>query len=358
MTEGIVTSIAENIKSAKQHIEKYAAGLILTPTKKNCTQMAAQLSETHDSIYKTLQKEKLLLPIFPELLIDIVCKFSATRKGWLIIDDTLITKSFAEFLEGAERHFNTAIGRSERGLSVVTISWSDGEITIPLSFEFWVSKDLLGEQYRTKIELAKTLISSMIGVIEFEGVIMDGLYASKEMMLFLNDLNINFDMRMASNRVITLDNGKKTKLRDLSALKMSRNERSKTIFSNWNGIEVYLTAELRINKRGEKSVVFIVSNWKALPKKHVQVYAIRWKTEMFYRTSKQYLGLQQCSSRAIEKQKVHIYNIFYAYAFLSIERERAGFCCVEDVIKHYQELKPKCVIQSFRAFGQFFEKSA
>ena len=88
--------------------------------------MAEQLSETHDAIYQTLQKQKLLLPVFPKLLIDMVRHFSATRKGWLIIDDTTITKLFSESIEGIDSHYNASIGRCERGLCVVTIAWSDG----------------------------------------------------------------------------------------------------------------------------------------------------------------------------------------------------------------------------------------
>ena len=355
MTKPIVRSEAEKVKNL---IQNYAAGLIITQTKKTCPEIAKSLSQNHDSVYKTLKSQDLLLPIFPKLLIDMVRHFSSFRKGWLVIDDTLIAKLFAKFIEGLDLHYNSAIGRCEKGLCAVTIAWTDGKITIPLDFEFWLSKDILDKDYLTKIQLAQILIKKLIETIEFEGVILDGLYASAEMIKFLNELNIKFEMRMHSNRIITTRNGRKIKLSNLRELKMRRNERSRSMLAQWKGINLYFTAELRIDKNGEKSIVYIVSNWEAPSKVHVATYAMRWVTEKFYRTSKQSLGLRDSGTRAIRKQKVHIYSIFYAYAFLQVKKEQIGALNVEEVIKYYQDAKPRQIQLDLEAFSQIFEASA
>lgn len=86
------------------------------------------------------------------------------------------------------------------GYAIVVLAWTNGKTTIPLDFEFWFSKDVVSpDNYFTKIQLAKKLIERIIEVIEVKGVLLDGLYASEDMMQFLNNLGVRFEMRMHSN---------------------------------------------------------------------------------------------------------------------------------------------------------------
>jgi hypothetical protein len=43
--------------------------------------------------------------------------------------------------------------------------------------------------------------------------------------------------------------------------------------------------------------------------------------EVFFRTAKQSLGIEQFSARRLKQQRVHIYEIFYAYSFLQVKKE-------------------------------------
>jgi hypothetical protein len=49
-------------------------------------------------------------------------------------------------------------------------------------------------------------------------------------------------------------------LKDFRELRLRRNEHSRTVRAWWSGIEFYFTAELRIDKNGDKSAVLMVSN--------------------------------------------------------------------------------------------------
>ena len=173
-------------------------------------------------------------------------------------------------------------------------------------------------------------------------------------MEFLNSRGITFEMRMASNRVITVGNGKKIKIKDLKSLRPQRNARSRTQAVFWNGLRVYITSEIRINKRGEKSVVFLVSNYEALLKNHVRAYKLRWKIEMIFRTSKQSLGLEECSSRSLKKQRIHIYLVFLSYAFLQNECFSTNCENVEEVIKALQASKSPTQKRLIGRLEQFF----
>ena len=199
----------------------------------------------------------------PQAFIKLITQLSAHKNGWLIIDDTLIAKIYAKLIEGIEKHFDSSTKRYMHGYAIVVLAWTNGKTTIPLDFEFWFSK-------------------------------------SEGMVKFLNHLDVRFEMRMHSNRVIASSDGHKSPLRKNLLFKMFRNQHSKTVQANWKGIKLYFTAELRINKNGEKSIVFLVSNWDASSNAHVKTYALRWYIEMLFRTSKQYLELQHCSSRSFE----------------------------------------------------------
>lgn len=347
-------SVERLSQSVKNKFIQYVTGLIVAPKKKTCTEMAKMLSVSHDVLNRALDNEDLLLCI-PKAFIELVIQLSVRTKGWLIIDDTLIAKIYAKLIEGVESHFDSSTRRNLHGYSTVVLAWTNGKITIPLDFEFWFSKDLVQpDTYLTKIQIAQNLIKKIIECIEVKGVLLDGLYASEEMINFLNTLGIRFEMRMHSNRIITLSNGEKVKLRNTQSLKMNRNQHSKTICAIWKDMKLYFTAELRINKHGEKSIVFIVSNWETSSNEHIKTYAMRWPIEMIFRTSKQYLGLQHCISRSLEKQKLHIYSVLFCYTFLQHYVDRKMFQSVEDVIKHFLKLKVFSLTKRIDSFIQIF----
>ena len=95
----------------------------------------------------------------------------------------------------------------------------------------------------------------------------------------------------------------------------------------------FFTAFRRINKAGEVSTVFLISNYKASARQHVRAYEIRWVIEKFFRTAKQYLGFQDCQSSKLNLQKNHIMNVFLIYALLQVERKKTKQKNVERVIK-------------------------
>lgn len=128
---------------------------------------------------------------------------------------------------------------------------------------------------------------------------------------------------------------------------MFRNQHSKTIQASWKGINLNFTAELRINKNGEKGIVFFV---EALSNVHVKTYALCWRIEMMFRTCKQYLGLQHCSSRGFESQKLHVLLVLFCYTFLQYYIDWRLFKNVEDLIKHLLKVKNYTLTKRITSF--------
>ncbi len=76
---------------------------------------------------------------------------------------------------------------------------------------------------------------------------------------------------------------------------------------------------------------------------------------MFFRTAKQKLGLQECQSRSIVKQKAHFYFVFLSYTYLQIECHAKKAKNVEEVLKELRPIKSGNNDMVIRGIGQFFE---
>jgi hypothetical protein len=56
------------------------------------------------------------------------------------------------------------------------------------------------------------------------------------------------------------------------------------------------------------------------PKQHILAYEYRWPIEKFFRTAKQHLGIQDCQSTFIKKQRAHIFATFLAFIELEVQK--------------------------------------
>lgn len=98
-------------------------------------------------------------------------------------------------------------------------------------------------------------------------------------------------------------------------------------------MRLYVAVFLRIMKTGRAAVFYQVANYKTTAAKHVQCYKYRWNIEKFFRTAKQYLGLNDCMACKQQAQEHHIMNVFLAYAFAQRERLRLKLKNVESAMK-------------------------
>jgi len=178
-------------KSIKRFLQ-YILGLMLNPERNTCPRIAKIFGIKHEKLYQILWKTGLSLFVFTKINLSIANYFSKIKGGWLIIDDTLMSKPFIKFLAGVYEVYNVVLGRPDRGLCLVVVAWSNGSVTIPLMFEFMYHKDLVGKDYKTKTEIAKPMILHLLGKISFKYILFDGHYSTIEMLKFLSKMRIFF----------------------------------------------------------------------------------------------------------------------------------------------------------------------
>lgn len=143
----------------------------------------------------------------------------------------------------------------------------------------------------------------------------DGAFANKDFLRWCFENKIAIEVRMRSNCTV-LYNGQKIAIRDIKKLKPVGRQMARTISVLWHNIPLQITAQRRVNKHTKETIVFQASTFHAKPMEHVLIYRYRWNIERFFRTAKQHLGLQECSSRKLETQQSHVASVLLAYVLV------------------------------------------
>lgn len=294
----------------------YPIALLLSTGKRTCESMGQQAELSGDTMLRMLDKNTSI-----EEKCAIVNQFFNNKRLDALVDDVLLEKRYAKSIEGISFQRNTSTHTSCRSLCTVVIMVGDGEYYIPVTHQFWVKKEKTDVDYRTKHAIAKELIRSIIKYCRIRIVLADALYATVEFMKELNQLNLRFEMKIHSNRIVTLQSGIEIAIREVFKGKL-KGRRWRTIPIVWKGLSLFLTACKRYNKHGECKIIYQISNYHATASAHFHAYVRRWHIEKLFRTSKQSLGLKDCQSRNLIRQEHHIDNVFIAYTILQMERRK------------------------------------
>jgi SRSO17 transposase len=315
---------------------QYIEALLQCANKKVCTNLANTMNVSHDSMYRSFDSPIDKTNKAIDELKSIALRSLSNEELYLIFDDTQITKLYAKQIEGLELSFDGSLGMPTMGIKMVTALLTDGKLNVPIDAIPFVSKELAQNSYKTKSEIAILITKKLINVFKFKRVLADAHYATKQLLHFLDNAQINYLMKIPCNRVVTI--GESTgQLKHIFRLKRNAHvQMSKGIF---NGIECYFYA-IKIRTG---SVIYLVSNNQIDPYKVVETYRIRWSIEIFHRVAKQYLGLSDCQMQSIEKQRQHVIYVMLAYAIAGIKRLLMGLPCVEHVINHLRDVNSMCI---------------
>ena len=287
----------------------------------------------------------------------------SSRELYLSIDDTLLRKIYSRFLQGAGYFYDTKIGRNVMAYRLVAGLLSDGKYAVPIGADYVYPKDILNqveEKFPSKIDIAKTLVAMAIKIFPKARIIVlaDGLFASVEFLQWCKNMQMPAEVRMHSNRVV-IYKGKKITLRKLAQkIGPKGRQMARAVAVLWHDIKLEITIAKRVNKGGEETIVFQAATYKALPIQHVKNYKKRWPIEMVIRTSKQHLGLQDCYSCSLKKQRDHVAAVLLAYGIAQSEMKRRKLRTPEEAIRRLKVQDVKDVIMRMTASVQNFQSNA
>lgn len=201
-------SIFENVFSKPQlrHFGEYVTGLMVCPNRTvkgindslfaRCDQSALNHFLT-DSPWNEEELDRKRHEFVNERLREL--RFGG---GDLIIDDT-ISHHTGKHMEGAGWHYDASKGKTVWGHQLVTSHYVKRWLSLPLDFRIYVKEEQAGENFKTKLELARELVEQAVKHgIPFSCVVFDTWYLSVEFVDFLEGLGKDWVTRCKSNRIV------------------------------------------------------------------------------------------------------------------------------------------------------------
>jgi len=332
----------------------YPLLLISSTTKRSFSALGKLAKVSGDTIKRNLSPAQISLNITRKIAQFI---FKDLKALTLIIDDTLIRKPFSQFMVGACRFFDTKIGRKVMAYRLIAGAVTNGKIAIPICMGFMFAKEVLSKDDadKTKIDFIKEFYALTQSLFPGAGIklALDGLFASIEFLTWCVQNNIDVTIRMHSNRKVICD-GKELKIREIKSLIPRGRQMAKTTLATWHGLPLFITAERRIDKHGDESIVYIAATYKARPSVYVKNYKKRWPIEKFFRTSKQHLGLAECFSTSFEVQQNHVAAVMLAYSIAQVELFTQKFDTPEESIRAIKLKKIPIYLNRLARFHEIF----
>jgi SRSO17 transposase len=249
-------------------------------------------------------------------------------KGWLAIDDTLTHKT-GKKIEGVGIFWDHSEKRYVLAHNIVTAEFVNPKgDSHPLDFRLYLKEAQSREKkvpFKTKIELAQELVEDALQRgLEIQGALFDNWFASKDFIKFLQAKGLHWVTRLKSDRNIKIK-GRYVAISDFagslpreSFRRVQVGDRIYQVFSK--AVDLKGVGQVRVlisydNEEFTGSPAYFATDqirWEGT--RILKTYSKRWNIEMFFRDSKQNLGLEDYQLRDLWGIKRHWYLIFLAYS--------------------------------------------
>ena len=256
---------------------RYLTAVLYYRTSASCVALAEALqSVSHDRLTRLLQADWS-----GQRLLELTCRtLFAWRRGYLIIDDTVMAKPFATAIESLAWVYSSRDHRPVYGLSLVLLVWTNGTVRLPLGLRLWPKGG------PSKSALALELLSSARNRLRChpEYVLFDAWYPSKRLLKRIRDYGWYFGCRVQKNRRF---NG--------HAVRQHRRHPYWTEVGWLSG-----GLKVRLVRDGKK---YYATNRLTLPAAEVRrLYRVRTQIEEVIRVCKDQLALTGCQARSERAQ--------------------------------------------------------
>jgi putative transposase len=274
--------------------EDYINFLIGTPKVYTCTEAARVQPDkvkppAHDSLTRLLQQEEMS----SEMLWKEAESFVNKEEGILVIDDSTLDKPYAKKMDLVSYHWSGKHHRIVKGISLISMIWTDGDIHIPCDYCVYDKEEGLtkNDHFMDMIEMAKNR------GFKPQCVGFDSWYASLENLKYIRNLEWIWLTRLEVNRQVNSDN---TKNKPLSETVINE-EGTIVHLKGYGMVKVFKI----VSKKGD------IGYW-ATNKLDMNVMEClslgekTWGIEEYHREIKQYCGVERCQARSRKAQINHI----------------------------------------------------
>jgi hypothetical protein len=282
----------------------YCQYLLSSQVNYTLTNLAEHLkSFSHDTINRYLKGEKLS----PRLLWEQVEPLlELDSEAYLIFDDTVLEKSFGPKIEVVRKQWSGNKKGVIRGMGVVSCVYVN-----PKTEHFWVVDYRIFDPETdglSKLDHVEEMLrSAEHRRLAYRTVLMDSWYATKDLMLLIDEMKKTFYCPLKSNRQVDDSMGEHP-YRRVDTLGWSDGELKHGKQIKIKGFpKDYKVKLFRVVVSSDRTE-WIVTNDLAQDSAQDtrEVRGVRWKIEEFHREIKQLTGIECCQCRAGRIQRNHI----------------------------------------------------
>jgi len=295
----------------------YVTGLILLEKGQTAVRIAMVLpGRAHDALNRLLR----VLPWSPYQLILGLVRWvqRQTGLGYLCLDDVVVEKPFAKLLTWAGWTYSHSKQGHVFGFHVVLLFWCNTRLRIPVGFRLWRTKREGLTPYRTKLELAQSLVSNVLRAgLAVEYLTFDLWYNARSFTKWLNAHEITWVSTLRSNALVTY-RGRTQPVAEW-AKHLPRHRIAGRTWA-WVGtvhLPRYGTVRLVVATNGQGGLDYIVSNdLHRRGKVLLHRKRSRWDIETSFRDTKQLAGLEACQCRVSQAMERHVALVLLAFVVL------------------------------------------
>ncbi len=281
----------------------YCQYLLSSQVNYTLTNMAEHLkSFSHDTINRYLKAEKLS----PRLLWEQVEPLlEIDPDAYLIFDDTVLDKSFGPRIEVARKQWSGNKKGVIGGVGVVSCVYVN-----PKTEHFRVVDYRIFDPETdglSKLDHVEQMLrSAKHRRLAYGAVLMDTWYATKDLMLLVNEMGKTFYCPLKSNLQVD-DSGGERPYQRVDTLDWSEQELKQGKRIKIKGFPKDYKVKLFRVVSSDRTE-WIVTNDLSRDSTHDtrEVRAMRWKIEEFHREAKQLTGIESCQCRVGRIQRNHI----------------------------------------------------
>ena len=245
-----------------------------------------------------------------------------SSEGVVIIDDTFTHKT-GEQIPNAGKFYDYTVPGYIWGQNLIYALYADEKTTYPLGFRLY-EKDA-----QRRVELALDLVDELIEIgVPADTYLFDQSYCSEEFVTHLENHGKEWVSAVKSDARVTYG-GERIRV-DALAERIDTVPRTiagetyhiwtqKRDVSRLGKVKLLITKKESSEEDEKPSIKYIVSNKIDAPASHlIELYAMRWRVETFFRDTKQDLGFGDCELRHAAGASRHWHLLMLAYSLLKL----------------------------------------
>ena len=283
----------------------YCQYLLISQINYTLTYFAEHSEEfSHDAVNRYLAGDQIRPRVVWENVKDQVVQ---TPEGYVIFDDTVADKNHSFKIELVRRQYSGNAHGLIKGIGVVTCVYVNPNLD-----QFWIIDYRIYDpdgDGKTKLDHVHDMLTNCVyqKQLQFRTVLMDTWYATKDAMLYIEQLGKVYCCPLKDNRQVD-DSVGAAPYRRVDSLDWTRAERKHGKVIKIKGFPKDHKVKLFRVVLSTQRTDYVVTNDLAQNDTQAtqQACGVRWKIEQFHRETKQLTGLEGCQCRKARIVRNHI----------------------------------------------------